>query len=101
MNKYRNKLSAHPSVQPYLFDSVTPQLDKLSLALRTLAEEGPEAFYSGSIARSIHQDMASNGGWIVVDDLKSFPDPEEVSSVHFTYKGYDLFSQTRTLWEDG
>jgi gamma-glutamyltranspeptidase len=40
--------------------------------LRTLAKDGADAFYRGSIARRIADDMAKNGGLITADDLAQY-----------------------------
>ena len=40
--------------------------------LRTIAKEGSDAFYRGSIARRIADDMARNGGLITLDDLAQY-----------------------------
>ena len=40
--------------------------------LRTIAKEGADAFYRGSIARRIADDMAKNGGLITLDDLAQY-----------------------------
>ena len=40
--------------------------------LRTIAKDGAEAFYRGSIARRIADDMAKNGGLITIDDLAQY-----------------------------
>jgi gamma-glutamyltranspeptidase len=40
--------------------------------LKTLAKNGADAFYRGSIARRIADDMAKNGGLIGVDDLAQY-----------------------------
>jgi gamma-glutamyltranspeptidase len=40
--------------------------------LRTLAAEGGQSFYRGSIARRIAADMAENGGVITLDDLAQY-----------------------------
>jgi gamma-glutamyltranspeptidase/glutathione hydrolase len=40
--------------------------------LRTIANEGADAFYRGSIARRIADDMAKNGGLITLDDLAQY-----------------------------
>ncbi len=40
--------------------------------LRTIAKEGADRFYRGSIARRIAADMAKNGGLIGIDDLAQY-----------------------------
>ena len=40
--------------------------------LRAIAKDGADAFYRGSIARRIADDMAKNGGLITVDDLAQY-----------------------------
>jgi gamma-glutamyltranspeptidase/glutathione hydrolase len=40
--------------------------------LRAIAKDGADAFYRGSIAKRIADDMAKNGGLITVDDLAQY-----------------------------
>jgi gamma-glutamyltranspeptidase len=40
--------------------------------LKTIATDGADAFYRGSIARRIADDMAKNGGLITMDDLAQY-----------------------------
>jgi gamma-glutamyltranspeptidase / glutathione hydrolase len=47
-------------------------LGNLPATLRTLAENGPRAFYEGSIARSIAGDIQAAGGTVSEDDLASY-----------------------------
>lgn len=44
----------------------------LAETLRTLAKEGGDSFYRGSIARRIADDMAANGGVIALEDLAQY-----------------------------
>lgn len=44
----------------------------LSATLTTIAREGAAAFYRGTIARQIAEDMAANGGLISLDDLAQY-----------------------------
>lgn len=44
----------------------------LAWSLETLAEDGPEAFYSGRIARLIVDEMRANGGFLSADDLAAY-----------------------------
>jgi len=59
--------------------------------LAVLAEEGGDAFYSGSVARRIAGDMAANGGHITADDLKGYR-PVIRESLSATYRGYQVLS---------
>lgn len=45
---------------------------ELAAVLETLATEGAEAFYRGSIARRIAEDMAANGGFVTLQDLADY-----------------------------
>jgi gamma-glutamyltranspeptidase / glutathione hydrolase len=40
--------------------------------LRTIAKEGGQSFYTGTIARRIAEDMAANGGVITAEDLAQY-----------------------------
>jgi len=51
--------------------------DVLAQTLETLAREGVEDFYQGSIAKLIHDDMVANDGLIRDDDLAQIPWPVE------------------------
>ncbi len=62
----------------YLPDGKVPQAgDRFvnrdyAATLKTIAKDGADAFYRGSIARRIADDMARNGGLIGVDDLAQY-----------------------------
>ena len=63
----------------------------LAKTLKTLAVEGPDAFYKGEIADKIVEDMERSGGHIDRQDLAQyeaiFRDP-----VRGTYRGYEIVS---------
>jgi gamma-glutamyltranspeptidase len=59
--------------------------------LRTIARDGAEAFYRGSIARSIAADMEANGGIITYEDLAQYHAVER-KPVMATYRGHVLFT---------
>ena len=44
----------------------------LARTLQLLADDGPDAFYAGSIARSIVAEMQAGGGLITVEDLSGY-----------------------------
>jgi len=63
----------------------------LGESLRLIAEQGPDAFYRGTIAKKIAADMAANGGLITMEDLKNYSAVER-TAVQGSYRGYDIFS---------
>lgn len=65
----------------------------LAQTLKRLAEHGADDFYKGEIAQKIATDMESNGGWISLDDLNSFPDPTELIPLKTTFRDHTVYSQ--------
>lgn len=63
----------------------------LADTLAVLATEGPEAFYQGSIARKIVDEMQSGGGFISLEDLANYR-ANMREPVRTTYRGYDIFA---------
>jgi gamma-glutamyltranspeptidase/glutathione hydrolase len=63
----------------------------LAASLRTIAEQGIEAFYQGNIAQKIAADMTANGGLITLEDLKNYR-PVVRKPVRGRYRGYDIVS---------
>jgi gamma-glutamyltranspeptidase/glutathione hydrolase len=59
----------------------------LAETLRRLARRGIKDFYTGAIARSIHQDMARNDGLIRRDDLAQIPLPIERRPLSCRFEG--------------
>ncbi|MFQ5629713.1 MAG: gamma-glutamyltransferase [bacterium] len=64
----------------------------LAGTLRRLAEHGADDFYRGEIAREIANDMAANGGWITLDDLRNFPEPTVLQPLTSTYRDWIVYS---------
>jgi gamma-glutamyltranspeptidase/glutathione hydrolase len=63
----------------------------LARTLRTIADDGPEAFYSGSIADRIVETMKAEGGLITRADLVNYH--AQVSTpIHGTYRGFDVYA---------
>ena len=58
--------------------------------LRTIAAEGAEAFYHGSIAKRIASDMEANGGIIGLEDLAQYQVIER-TPVSGRYRGLQVF----------
>ena len=79
---------------PYEPGEVLVQPD-LAWSLRQLAERGPEAFYSGEIARKIAAEMKAAGGLITLDDLSNYRVAER-PVVSTAYRGYQVVSMPPT-----
>lgn len=50
----------------------TLKFPKLAETMETIAEQGANAFYTGSIGRDLIQDIKALGGTLTMEDLKSF-----------------------------
>lgn len=95
--KQVGKLTRNPAAaQAFLFDGVAPlpgtihRQPALAKALRSIAAEGPGAFYEGWIARDMVETLRALGGLHVLDDFASFA-PEYVTPVSVGYRGYRLW----------
>src|SRR5205085_2781591 len=62
----------------------------LAGTLRLIAEQGPDAFYTGPIADKIITEMKAGGGLIRHVDLAAYRAVER-KPVHGTYRGYDVY----------
>ncbi|MEX0586358.1 MAG: gamma-glutamyltransferase, partial [Pirellulales bacterium] len=65
-------------------------LPELAATLRLLAEQGPDAFYRGSIARAIVAEMSKQDGLITLVDLAAY-EARERKPIHGTFRGYDIY----------
>ena len=63
----------------------------LARSLRLIAEQGPRAFYEGSIADSLTADMRRGGGIITKEDLRRYRPVWRVP-IRSTYRGYTLLT---------
>lgn len=63
----------------------------LANSLRLIAEQGPKAFYEGSIATKIVAEMRAHQGLISADDLKKYQAIVR-EPVRGKYRGYDIVS---------
>jgi len=63
----------------------------LAQSLKTIAEQGPDAFYKGKIGALIAQDMEKHGGWITLEDLASYEAHIRKPLVG-NYRGYEIIS---------
>lgn len=69
----------------------TMRLPDLGRALRSIANQGPAAFYTGWIADSIAATMRRGGGIITKRDLAAYT-ARERAPVRGTYRGYEIIS---------
>ena len=66
-------------------------LKDLGRSLRLIAENGPDAFYTGPIADLIVTEMAAGGGLITKADLAAYR-AHPRKPVRGTYRGYDVYA---------
>ncbi|MFO0996593.1 MAG: gamma-glutamyltransferase [Alphaproteobacteria bacterium] len=62
----------------------------LAKTLRTIAERGRDAFYTGAIAEGMVKHLNSFGGLHTVEDFAAYQ-PEYVEPIKTNYRGYDVF----------
>lgn len=62
----------------------------LARTLRTLAKEGPDAFYKGSIAKAMVDYHKANGGLWTMEDLANYK-IMWLEPIHMTYRGLDVY----------
>jgi gamma-glutamyltranspeptidase/glutathione hydrolase len=67
---------------------VQPDLAK---TLRLIAEQGPDAFYTGPIADLITAEMKAGSGLITKEDLAKY-DARERKPIHGVYRGFDVYA---------
>jgi gamma-glutamyltranspeptidase / glutathione hydrolase len=64
---------------------------QLAHTLELISNEGPDAFYRGSIARAVVAESAAHGGILTMNDFANYR-VEESTPLHCRYHGYDLAS---------
>jgi gamma-glutamyltranspeptidase/glutathione hydrolase len=62
----------------------------LARSLRLIAEQGPDAFYTGPIADLLAEEMKAGGGLITRADLAAYKSVER-RPIHGTYRGHDVY----------
>lgn len=63
----------------------------LAKTLRRIAENGPDAFYTGELADLVVAEMKDGGGYITKDDLAAYK-AKERAPIHGTYREYDVYA---------
>jgi gamma-glutamyltranspeptidase / glutathione hydrolase len=79
-----------PDGTPWAAGDRLTQAD-LAKTLRRIADDGPDAFYSGAIADQIVQEMKAGGGLVTGEDLAGYRAVER-AAIHGTYRGYDVYA---------
>jgi len=66
----------------------------LAQSLRILAEEGPNAIYTGSLAVKMVDYIQSQGGWMTMEDLANWQERlvRILKPAHTNYRGYDVYT---------
>ena len=74
-----------------LFGQAPPRIRQPELAqtIRTIAEHGPDGFYTGEVAERIVEHLQSLGGIMTTDDLARYA-PVVVEPLVIDYHGYEL-----------
>ena len=62
----------------------------LAAALRSIADDGPQAFYQGWIARDMVDALRAAGGCHTLEDFSAYA-PEYVTPIRASYRGYDIW----------
>ncbi len=62
----------------------------LAKTLRRIAEQGPDAFYTGESADLLVAEMKAGGGFITKDDLAAYK-AKGRKPIHGTYHGHDVY----------
>jgi len=66
----------------------------LAQSLRILAEEGPDAIYTGNLAKTMVDYIQSQGGLITMEDLADWRSRlvRILKPAHTNYRGYDIYT---------
>lgn len=99
IEQYRDAIRRSPGLAAnFLRPDGTPPAEgetirqpQLAATLQRIADEGPQAFYSGDIARAIAEAAAAAGGVIGTDDLKTYR-PRWRQPIRIGYRGYEIIT---------
>ncbi|WBU56693.1 gamma-glutamyltransferase [Paracoccus sediminicola] len=63
----------------------------LADTLKTIAEQGPEGFYTGEVAEAIVSSVTEAGGFITTEDMANY-EAVQREPIRGTYRGYEIVS---------
>lgn len=93
----KDKLAKYPSSTKIWFRDGRPlqmgdivRNPDLARTLRTIAAQGPDAFYRGDLARNTAAFLKANGGIITEADLAAYH-PFEDTPIHVNYRGTEVY----------
>ncbi len=99
MGRERKHLRAHSGGAIFLQDGRRPypagstlKQPALARTFRRISKYGIKSFYSGRIARQIHDDMVANDGLLRRDDLAQVPRPIERKPLSCRFRGLRVFT---------
>ncbi len=84
-------ITGHFDFNPVPFSPADILVQKdLAETLRAVAQDGPQAFYTGAIAKRIAEDMADNGGLMTQADLAQYRPTVYDPPLRGTYRGHQI-----------
>ena len=100
LRTYQDRLTLYPGTRAHFYKpdgspyarGETLRQPALARTLRTLAREGADALYRGSLADAFVADMEERGGLVRHDDLARYR-PMEGAVVRGEYRGYELVAR--------
>lgn len=89
MNPEFHRVFGRSDGQPWKAGELLVQPD-LAKTMQLIADQGPDAFYSGPIAKQLVAEIQSGKGFIALEDLKNYH-ANERKPIHGTYRGFDVY----------
>lgn len=83
------RVFGHPEGRAWRPGDILIQPD-LARTLSSIAEEGPQAFYHGPVAKQLAEEMKQGGGLITLDDLASYT-AKIREPIHGTFREFDIY----------